>query len=106
MPYLYRLADVFVLASHNEPYGRVLLESMACNTPVVAEFDQTRFWMVGGYRNVGGILIRDIKNIFSLSKGIEYAYHHDYKDKPRKQAERFGWDRTVDQYEEIFNKIL
>jgi glycosyltransferase involved in cell wall biosynthesis len=32
----YRAADVMVLASDNEPFGRVIVEAMACNVPVIA----------------------------------------------------------------------
>jgi len=42
LPLLYSSADVFSLTSHYEGFGLVLLESMACGTPVVAT-------------NVGGI---------------------------------------------------
>lgn len=35
LPGIYRAADVFVLSSHTEPYGLVLLEALACGTPAV-----------------------------------------------------------------------
>lgn len=32
----YRAADVFILATHDEAFGKMIVESMACGTPVVA----------------------------------------------------------------------
>jgi glycosyltransferase involved in cell wall biosynthesis len=36
LPDLYRAADVYVLPSHVEPYGLVLMEALACGTPAVS----------------------------------------------------------------------
>ena len=36
LPDIYRAADVYVLPSHVEPYGLVLMEALACGTPAVA----------------------------------------------------------------------
>lgn len=35
LPDIYRAADVYVLPSHVEPYGLVLMEALACGTPAV-----------------------------------------------------------------------
>lgn len=50
MPYVYRGANVFVLASENETFGQVFTEAMACGTPVIGT-------------NVGGIpeIISDLR---------------------------------------------
>ena len=36
MPDIYRAGDLYVLPSHVEPYGLVLMEALACGTPAVA----------------------------------------------------------------------
>jgi glycosyltransferase involved in cell wall biosynthesis len=36
LPDIYHAADVYVLPSHVEPYGLVLMEALACGTPAVA----------------------------------------------------------------------
>ena len=36
LPDIYRSADVYVLPSHVEPYGLVLMEALACGTPAVS----------------------------------------------------------------------
>jgi glycosyltransferase involved in cell wall biosynthesis len=36
LPDIYRAADVYVLPSHVEPYGLVLMEALACGTPAVS----------------------------------------------------------------------
>lgn len=102
MPGLYKMADVLVSTSRNEPYGRILLECMGTNTPVIAENDETRRWVVGD----AGILVDDCRDINQLSRAITKSIVIDWKDKPRKQAEKFNWEKTVDDYEEQIRKIL
>jgi len=101
LPNLYNSVDVICMASRREPYGFVLLEAMACNTPVIAERDQTREWMVGE----GGILIGDGSNPKEISDAIKTVVNTDFNDKPKFQAEKFSWSRTVDAYEEAIKEL-
>jgi glycosyltransferase involved in cell wall biosynthesis len=102
MPSIYKSCDLFVLPSRNEPYGRTLLEAMGCNIPVIAEKDETREWMVGN----GGLLIDDMRDNHSLAEAIAKSKDINWGNRPRNQAEKFGWDRTIDDYEDAFRRFL
>jgi glycosyltransferase involved in cell wall biosynthesis len=101
LPRLYAMADAFVMSSRNEPYGLTIFESMATNTPIVAQRDRTREWMVGE----GGILIDDCTKIDQFANALDQLHTIDFGDKPRKQAEKFSWETTVDLYEKAIEEI-
>jgi glycosyltransferase involved in cell wall biosynthesis len=102
MPSMYKMADVLAMASRNEPYGRILLECMGTNTPVVCQRDATREWVVGE----GGVLVDNCADIQAFADGIQLAIETNWGKNPRQQAEKFSWERTVDDYEEQIGKIL
>lgn len=102
MPSVYRSADVFTLPSWDrEAFGMVYLEAMACNIPVVAPFDDARKEIIGD----GGVLV-DVEDPITYSKALELALNKDWKEMPRKQAEKFSWESCVNKYEELFEKIV
>jgi len=101
LPLFYGRANVMVLASDHEPFGMTIIESMACNTPVVVQRDRTRVWMIGN----GGVVVKDITKKESLVGAIELAYKHRFRNAPRKMAERFSWDNIAKQYEESINEL-
>ena len=101
MPKVYRVADLFTLAS---PWYRsfeiVLAEAMATNVPVVADDDPIREEIVG----IGGVLV-DPTNTLQYAKSLGEALGKDWGDKPRRQAEKFDWDKIAKQYENILKSL-
>ena len=100
----YNAADALVLASSREGWANVLLEAMACGTPVVA----TNVW---GTPEVvatpeAGVLIQE-----RSGKGIAVAVNELFENYPehtdtRAYAEKFSWDDTTQGQLDLFNKIL
>jgi glycosyltransferase involved in cell wall biosynthesis len=102
IPLYYRAADLFTLPSwENEAFGMVYLEAMASNLPVVATDDELRREIVGN----AGILV-DPTDINAYAKAIDKALKTNWGDKPRKQAEKFSWDKVVEDYEKLFKDLV
>lgn len=101
---LYGAADASVLASTREGWANVLLESMACGTPVLAsdipgnpEVVQTR---------EAGLILRD-----NTQEGLIAAVHDLFAAPPdraatRLYAERFSWDETSAGQLRLFETVL
>ena len=99
----YSAADALVLASRSEGWANVLLESMACGTPVVATD-------VGGSAEVvaeacAGRLVprRDAQTLANTIEQV-LAAASDSRE-VRRYAERFGWQSTTDAQLALFRRI-
>lgn len=102
MPKIYRSADVFTLPSaSSEAFGNVYVEAMASSLPVVATNDEQRREIVGE----AGILV-DPTNIEEYARALQSALDTDWRDRPRKQSEKFSWDMIADEYEELFKTLF
>ena len=102
----YAAANVFVLPSEWEAFGIVLLEAMACGTPIVASD-------VGGIPHVIDSVGRTFKygDVQGLAKEIitvlddeDIERIRSFKGRQRVIA-RFTWDAVVDRLEEIYEEI-
>ncbi len=104
LPEFYSAADAMVLASSREGWANVLLESMACGTPVVAspipgnpEVVQSREAGVIAPSNTPSGLAEAIRELLAAppDRAATRAY-----------AERFGWDETSAGQIEVFRRVL
>lgn len=104
LPDIYSAADALVLASSREGWANVLLESMACGTPVVA----TDIW---GTAEVvaapeAGVLVPE-RSATAIAEGIQrlLAALPDRRA-TRLYAERFSWDPTTQGQLALFREVL
>ena len=101
---VYNCADVLVLASSREGWANVLLEAMACGTPVVAS-------AVWGTPEVvaspeAGVLMPslDAEGVLAGIKAIRSAPPD--RVQTRRYAEGFDWRATTEGQIELFHQIL
>jgi len=103
LPAWYGAADALVLASSREGWANVLLESMACGTPVVA----TRIWgtpEVVAHPDAG--LLVDQRSSGALATGLlDLLRQPPARAAVRLYAEGFGWAATTRSQIELFEQL-
>lgn len=97
--YWYNAASIVCLPSYNEGVPNVLLEAMACGTPVVAT-------SVGGIPEIvtqdTGLLVQP-GNTHALQKALDAALRHDWNRKTiNRHAQQFSWEKNIRQMLDMF----
>jgi len=101
---LYSGADALVLASNREGWPNVLLESMACGTPVIAP----AVWGVPEVVSApeAGILIQE-RSAHAIAQAVNRLQSQPpARSATREYAERFSWEATTNGQIELFGRIL
>jgi glycosyltransferase involved in cell wall biosynthesis len=100
----YGAADALILASSREGWANVLLESMACGTPVIAS-------RVGGTQEVvaapeAGVLMTE-RTPEALAQAVRRLFARPpERGATRRYAEGFGWEATTAGQLELFGRII
>ena len=100
----YSAADILVLASSREGWANVLLEAMACGTPVVA----TNVWGAPEIVQTpaAGILM-EARTPPALVRAVQgLLAHYPDRQATRRYAEQFSWDDTTEGQLALFRDIL
>jgi len=103
LPALYGAADALVLASSREGWANVLLESMACGTPVIAS-------NIPGNPEVVRSPAAGLITEGNSADSIVAAARRLFADPPdraatRAYAEHFSWDETTSGQIALFSRI-
>lgn len=104
LPRIYGAADALVLASSREGWANVLLEAMACGTPVVA----TPIWGTPEVvtTRAAGVLAAE-RSAAALAAGVrDLLGAPPPREATRRHAEQFGWGPTTEGQLSLFREIL
>ena len=102
MPMVYRSADLFTLASINEPFALSYLEALASGLPIVTTDDDIRRYIVGE-----GGKICDVMNPEIYVQALEEVLSNPtWRTLARQSAQRFSWSIIAQSYRDVILELF
>lgn len=103
LPDLYNCADALVLASSREGWANVLLEAMACGTPVVA----TNIWGTPEVvRTPEAGVLCESRSPEGIANAVKQLFsNYPDRSETRRYAEQFSWRDTTEGLVKMFKQI-
>jgi glycosyltransferase involved in cell wall biosynthesis len=107
LPAFYRGADVFAFTSLHEGFGIVLLEAMACGTPVVTSASSSLQEVAGD----AALLVRDLLNPEEWADAIgqvvsDADLHTLLVQKGLERSRQYSWEKVGQQTLEAYRLAL
>lgn len=109
LPIYYSMAEVFAFPSLYEAMGKVVVEAMACETPVVASRVGGIMEIVENGRNGFLVKPKDVKNLGEAILTVlqDKNLANKFAKEGRRTVEsKFTWKKTVEQISRAYERIL
>jgi L-malate glycosyltransferase len=105
---LFRMADIYCLPSHGEPFGMTVAEAMSCGLPVVVTNSGGVRWIVDAE---GGIRVperapEELAGALAELIGVPERRKKMGAHNRAKILKQFTWDRVIDHLEEIYSDAM
>lgn len=100
----YGAADALVLASRREGWANVLLESMACGTPVIASAIAGNTEVVGA--TAAGVLFRELSASGLAAAIAQLRANPPCRDATRRYADQFSWNAPTQDQIGLYERVL
>lgn len=97
-------ADIFALPSHNENFGNVYLESIACGTPIVASTHTP--WKEAEEYSCGLWVENSREDFYQAMKTILQNPNVYTKENCLKLANRYSWQSIGQMFSDTFQKMI
>ncbi|MFN8416203.1 MAG: glycosyltransferase [Cytophagaceae bacterium] len=97
-------SDVFALISHNENFGNVYAESLACGVPIIASIHTPWNEVVAeGCGSVVGLNVNEVTKALEFWKGYDKA---SVSRKARQYIRQFSWNSIGVKFDNLVHKIV
>lgn len=104
---LYRQADIFCLPSLIEPFGKVVIEAMACGKPVIVTDTEGPSQIVSHMKDGIIVPVGDQKKLIdAISLLLDREMRVSMGELARKKAEEYSWKRIAEKLYQVYETCL